>query len=153
MKEEKLVIGRSDKIDLPDFVIHNISAKVDTGAYTSSIHCVNPKVTGIKKRILTFSIVDPGNADVSNKRYHTQEFTEKIIRNSFGHVEKRYIIKTHILIFNQVMETEFSLSDRSEMRHPILLGRKLLKKKFIVDVSRFNLSYKQKKKKKRKSQS
>jgi hypothetical protein len=153
MKEEKLIIGRSDKIDLPSFAIHNISAKVDTGAYTSSIHCVNPKVTGIKKKILTFSVVDPGNTEVKNKRFHTGEFTEKTIRNSFGHIEKRYIIKTHILIFNQSMETEFSLSDRSEMKHPVLLGRKLLKKKFIVDVSRFNLSYKQKKKIKRKSQS
>ncbi|HXA02901.1 MAG TPA: RimK/LysX family protein [Cytophagaceae bacterium] len=153
MKEEKIIIGRRDKIDLPDFAIQNISAKIDTGAYTSSIHCVNAKVTGIKKKILTFSIVDPTNADVSDKRYHTHEFTEKIIRNSFGQQEKRYVIKTHILIFNQVMETQFSLSDRSEMRHPVLLGRKLLKKKFIVDVSKFNLSYKQKKKKKRRSQS
>jgi hypothetical protein len=149
MQEEKIIIGRSDKIDLPDFGISDISAKVDTGAYTSAIHCVNPKVTGIKKKTLTFSIVDTGNSDVSDKRYHTGEFTEKVIRNSFGQIEKRYIIKTHILIFNQLMETQFSLSDRSEMRHPVLLGRKLLKKKFIVDVSKFNLSYKQKKKKKR----
>jgi hypothetical protein len=150
MKEEKIIIGRSDKIDLHDFAIHNISAKLDTGAYTSSIHCVDPKVSGVKKKILAFGIVDPGNAEVSDKRFHTQEFSEKIIRNSFGHIEKRYVIKTHILIFNQRIETEFSLSDRSEMKHPVLLGRKLLRKKFIVDVSKFNLSYKQKK---RKSQS
>ena len=59
MKEEKLTIGRRDKIDLPDFGITDISAKVDTGAYTSSIHAANQKITGNKKKILTFSIADP----------------------------------------------------------------------------------------------
>jgi hypothetical protein len=150
MKEEKFIIGRSDKIDLPDFGISNISAKVDTGAYTSAIHSVNPKISGTRKKILAFSIVDPGNSEVRGQRYRTEDFTEKIIRNSFGQIEKRYVIKTNILIFNKVIETEFSLSNRSEMRHPILLGRKLLKKGFVVDVSRFNLSYKGKKKRRSK---
>jgi hypothetical protein len=153
MKEEKLIIGRSDKIDLPDFGVSDISAKIDTGAYTSAIHSVNPKVSGTKKKVLAFSIVDPGNSEVKGQRYHTEDFTEKIIRNSFGQIEKRYVIKTNILIFNKIIETQFSLSNRSEMRHPILLGRKFLKKGFVVDVSRFNLSYKIKKKHKRKSKS
>ena len=150
MKEEKFIIGRSDKIDLPDFGINNISAKVDTGAYTSAIHSVNPEVSGVKKKVLSFSIVDPGNTEVKGQRYHTEDFTEKIIRNSFGHIEKRYVIKTNILIFNKMIETEFSLSNRSEMRHPVLLGRRFLKKGFVVDVSKFNLSYKVKRRRKTK---
>ncbi|MFL5729635.1 MAG: ATP-dependent zinc protease [Cytophagaceae bacterium] len=152
MREEKFIIGRSDKIDLPDLDIHNISAKIDTGAYTSSIHCLNPKVSGTKKKVLSFSVVDPGNNEVRGIRYRTAEFSQKNIRNSFGQIEKRYIIKTNILIFDKLIETQFSLSNRSEMKHPVLLGRKLLKKGFVVDVSKFNLSYKQKKKRKRSRQ-
>jgi hypothetical protein len=150
MNEEKILIGRSDKIDLPDLGITNISAKIDTGAYTSSIHCSSQKVTGKKKKILTFKIVDSLHTEFEENKHSTNDFTERNIKNSFGHIEKRYIIKTKILIFNKIIETEFSLSNRSNMRHPILLGRKLLKSRFIVDVSKFNLSYKKKRKKNRK---
>jgi hypothetical protein len=150
MSEEKTLIGRSDKIDLPDFGINNISAKIDTGAYTSSIHCSSQKVTGKKNKTLTFKIIDSLNTEFEENNHSTKEFTERNIKNSFGHIEKRYIIKTKIRIFNQIIETEFSLSNRANMRHPILLGRKLLKSRFIVDVSKFNLSYKKKRKKNRK---
>ena len=150
MGEEKIIIGRSDKIDLPDFGISNISAKIDTGAYTSSINCSSQKVTGKKNKTLTFKIVDSLHAEFEEYKHSTTDFSERNIKNSFEHIEKRYIIKTKILIFNKIIETEFSLSNRSNMRHPILLGRKLLKSRFIVDVSKFNLSYKKKRKKNRK---
>ena len=39
---------------------------------------------------------------------------------------------------------------RSMMKHPVLLGRKFLDKSFMVDVSKFNLSYKEKRKKSKK---
>lgn len=138
-----MVIGRRDLIDLPEFNIKNLSAKVDTGAYTSSLHassieCVNNK--------LTFKLHHSGGECVIS----TGEFSERSIRNSFGATETRYVIKTKVLIFNKIIESEFSLSDRSEMKHPVLLGRKFLKDQFIVDVSRFNLSYKQKRKLERK---
>lgn len=60
-------------------------------------------------------------------------------------MEERYVITTDILIFNKRIKTEFSLSDRSTMKYPILLGRKLLAKRFVVDVAVTNLSFKNKK--------
>ena len=38
---EKIVIGRFEKADFPLLDLENISIKIDTGAYTSSIHCDN----------------------------------------------------------------------------------------------------------------
>ena len=43
---------------------------------------------------------------------------------------------------DELIEAEFSLSDRSDMKYPVLIGRKLLKGRFIVDVSRKNVSLK-----------
>lgn len=146
-QKNKILIGRSDKIDLPDFSLFNISAKVDTGAYTSAIHSAGIKVTGKKTKKLTFRIVDP-HTELGSKEFSTTSFTQREIKNSFGQSEKRYIISTKLLIFGKVFDTEFSLSDRTNMKHPILLGRKFLGEGFIVDVSQYNLSYKEKKGKK-----
>ena len=39
----KKIIGRLEKVSFPAFQLHNIDAKIDTGAYTSSIHCKKAK--------------------------------------------------------------------------------------------------------------
>ncbi len=146
----KRIIGRTDKVDLPDFQIKNISAKIDTGAYTSSIHCSSVKLTGENNELLRFKIFDLGD-DWKGREFETKDFTEREIKNSFGQIEKRFVIKTRITIFRKKLETEFSLSDRSNMKHPVLLGRKLLRNAhLVVDVSRFNISFKYKRKKRKK---
>ncbi|MDC1067636.1 RimK/LysX family protein [Candidatus Kapabacteria bacterium] len=53
-------------------------------------------------------------------------------------------IKSKIRIFNKVFPIYFSLADRSKMTYKILLGRKILNKKFLVDVSQKDLSINQK---------
>ena len=35
----KKIIGRVDKVDFPKLGLFNIDVKMDTGAYTSTIHC------------------------------------------------------------------------------------------------------------------
>ncbi|HEX8546492.1 MAG TPA: RimK/LysX family protein [Cytophagaceae bacterium] len=151
MAKEKIVIGRSDIIDLPEFGVSNIKAKIDSGAYTSSIHCSKPKLSIVEgKKRISFYILDNLHEQINNKEFYSEEYSERNIKNSFGQIERRFIIKTKITIFNKIIRTEFSLSDRKNMKHPVLLGRKFLKGRFIVDVSKFNLSYKLKRKKAKK---
>lgn len=140
-----LIIGRFDKIDLPDFGAYDIEAKIDTGAYSSAIHCAKIKVVkeGDKKKI-SFHILDSHIPSVENRRYVTSRFRKKKVRSSSGHVTKRYFIETYIVLFGQRILAEFSLSDRETMRFPILLGRKLLKNRFLVDVALTNVSFVQK---------
>ncbi len=142
---EKIIIGRKDKIDLPDLALFNIDAKIDTGAYTSSIHCYQIQLTknnGVAT--VRFKLLDPSHPDYNEREFLLPVHQFKSVKSSSGHTEERIFIKTNILIFDQLFEIELSLTDRSDMKHPVLIGRKLLKNRFIVDVSKFNLSYRQK---------
>ena len=139
--KKKLTIGRADIIDLPELNLYDVKVKIDTGAYSSAIHCSKIKLVEEKdEEYLSFRV--PGSS--SKKSFKVKEFTRKNIRSSSGHIEKRFVIKTRVRLFNKLYSTEFSLTDRSRMKFPILLGRRLLRKKFVVDVSLSNLSYKQK---------
>ncbi len=145
---EKHIIGRADRIDLPGFGVFDIKAKVDTGAYTSAIHCSKVKVRRKNgKQYIVFRILDSHIALLERRRYVTSQFKRKKVRSSSGHVEKRYFIKAHVLLFGQQILTEFSLSDRETMRFPVLLGRKLLKDRLLVDVSLTDVSFIQKQRK------
>lgn len=143
MKNKKL-IGRIDKLDLPQLGLEKVQAKIDTGAYTSAIHCskihIEKDQDGSKLLVYTISGKRLGQG-MKAKKFKTSEFKLKRIKSSNGQVQERYVIKTKIKIFNKIYNTEFSLSDRSHMKNPILLGRKLLSGRFVVDVAEENLSF------------
>lgn len=137
----KRIIGRSDKVDLPDLGIEKVKAKVDTGAYTSSIHC---KQIEVHEGVLSFWVSLTVGENKIVRKFQTKEFYQKAVKSSNGESQLRYIVKTKIVIFGKSYNTEFSLSDRSKMKNPILIGRKFLKNRFIVDVSLKNLSIERK---------
>ena len=146
MKGSKIIIGRRDRIDLPELGLRNVRAKIDTGAYGSAIHCSQIEVI-IKhnRKLLTFVPLDPEYPGFRDQRYYFEHYKDKLVKSSSGESEHRYIITTDAIIFGQAIRTEFSLTDRGQMKNPILLGRKFLRKHFIVDVSLKEVSYKQKK--------
>lgn len=142
---KKLIIGRNDKADFPDLGLKNLDIKIDTGAYTSAIHCRKIEVKEIDgKETLSFTLLDPSHKQFADKEFSTEDFTEKRVKNSFGGSEKRYVITSSIKLFAKRYKIELSLSERGEMRFPILIGRKFLMGNFIVNPSKYKLSYKQK---------
>lgn len=145
------IIGRKDKVDFPKMRLYDVDAKIDTGAFTSAIHCHNIKITEKDgQKYVSFYLLDPTHPDYNEKRFRVPLHAKKRIKNSFGKSEERSIIKTLITLFGEKFEIELSLSDRSKMEYPVLIGRKLLKKGFVVDVSKSDLSYKQKLKRSKK---
>lgn len=144
--QEKLLIGRKEDIDLPDLKLRGLDAKIDTGAYSSCIHCHHIRVA-IKdgKKVLKFKLLDPEYDDYQRKTFVFKNFTTTKVKSSNGSSERRFLIKTNVQIFERKFKTEFTLTDRSDMKHPVLLGRKFLKQGFIVDVNKYNLALKGKK--------
>lgn len=143
-KQEKKIIGRREIVSFPELGIEEIEAKIDTGAYTSAIHCsdIHEEVSKDGTKVIALDLLDPSHPKYNHKKLKFSNYDFREIRNSFGDVQERYVIKTKIRFFDEVIEAEFSLSDRSDMKYPVLIGRTLLKRRFIVDVSRKNVALK-----------
>lgn len=136
----KQLIGMTDLVDFPDLGLFDIQAKVDTGAFTSALHCKDIRVvkSGLKTK-LSFWLID--KTGLPARKFYSDQFSQRMIRNSFGVAELRYVIQTRIVLFGRTIRAEFTLADRDQLKNPVLLGRKLLRNRFIVDVSQKNLSY------------
>ena len=132
------ILGRSDRVNLPGLGLYNIHAKIDTGAYTSSLHCSRAEVINGQ---LEFVLLDDEHPEFTGMKFVFKEYTEREIKNSFGVAEKRFVILTTVKIYDEEILAEFSLSDRDALRFPILLGRKILRDRFLIDVTKKNLSY------------
>lgn len=140
---EKIIIGRKDKISFPALGIEYVLAKIDTGAYTSSIHCHHiEEIEKDGQKALSFELFDPEHSHYLNRKFVVTSYKQKRIKSSSGHSEKRFVINTTIRLFNKIYPIQLSLAERGTMKHPILIGRKLLSKRFIIDPSKINLSFK-----------
>ncbi len=133
-----LILGRSDRVDLPSLGLENIHAKIDTGAYTSSLHCSRAEVI---EGILEFILLDEEHPEFTGMPLRVKKFEQREIRNSFGEAELRYVIKTWVRIYGRVIRAEFSLSNRGNLKFPVLLGRKILRHRFLIDVTKKDLSF------------
>ncbi|HLB42790.1 MAG TPA: ATP-dependent zinc protease [Gammaproteobacteria bacterium] len=131
------IIGWREWISLPELRIHMIKAKVDTGARTSALHAFSLKpFTENGKNKISFDIhplqhninqVITCIADVIDKR---------LVTDSGGHTEVRYVIQTPIIIAGQKWPVEITLTERENMLFRMLLGRSALRKRFIVNPAR-----------------
>lgn len=134
--KELIIIGRLEKIDLPELHLAGIDAKVDTGAYTSSLHCKivgESEVDGVK--YIHFVPLTAKNRVRNAQPYCAPAINQKNVKSSNGMEESRYFVKLKVKIGTKVVRTEFSLTNRSGMKNTILLGRKFLRKRFLVDVA------------------
>ena len=69
-------------------------------------------------------------------KVRTEQFHIKSVKSSNGAVSMRYVIDTEVEIRGQILPITITLSDRSSMRYPIIIGRKFLRTHgFLIDVS------------------
>lgn len=137
------MIGRIERVDLPRFGLFGLEAKVDTGALTSSIHCADVRVEAEEPdgtRVISFTLLDPEHPDYNGRRFRARRVGTRTVRSSNGEVQERHVIEADVVIADRTIRTQFNLADREAMNYPILLGRRLLRRNFLVDVSRRHLT-------------
>lgn len=135
---EKQILGRVDKIDFPKLNLYNIDAKIDTGAYTSAIHCSEIIVEGEKLKCTFYS---KGHPNFSGKQIIFDSYSKTDVKSSNGFKENRFKIKSEVLFFGKTYKINLTLSTRDDMKFPVLIGRQFLSKKFLVDVDQQDVSY------------
>lgn len=133
-KNKMRLIGRREFIDLPNLGLKRIEAKIDTGAYTASIHCETIMVHKENGHEVLYFTINPTQKDA----FVFKDFTRKKVKNSFGEMEERYVIKTIISLGGKKIWSTISLTNRDNMRFPVLIGRRLLKGKFLIDANQIH---------------
>lgn len=131
----KTIIGRAETINFPARMLQGIPAKTDTGAYLSAVHATDiqeiTKPNG--KKVLKFNLLNDHSSVDSSREIQVSSYSKKVVENSFGHRQERYVVKLKVAIAGKTFRTDFGLTDRSKKAFPILLGRTLINKRFIVD--------------------
>ncbi len=134
MKTKRMTAGSFEVISLPQLGIYNVVAKVDTGAYSGAMHCTDIKVVRRgPERIRVLKFIPAGLPELATE---TSDFLQTYVRSSTGHRVKRFLIRTAIVIQGKTFPIDIGLSDRSDMRTQVLLGRRFLREQhMLVDVS------------------
>lgn len=133
MKDKELqVIGRNVLMDIVGHV-DKVPAKVDTGADSSSLWASQIDVS--TDGTLSFVLFGPSSPFYSGEVITRRAFAAAVVRSSNGIAQVRYRIELPVRIAGKLVRAHFFLSDRSKNVFPILLGRRTLNKRFVVDVS------------------
>jgi len=134
----KKIIGRTDIADFPEFGLFQIDVKIDTGAFTSAIHCSEVEERDNK---LYCTFYSKGHPNFSGKQVVFEKYSRTDVKSSNGFSENRFKIKSKIVLFGKTYAINLTLSTRNDMKFPVLVGRQFLNNKFLVDVSKQSLSY------------
>lgn len=123
------LIGWREDVQLPELGIGSLVAKIDTGARTAALHAENIMVKG---RHVGFTVELGGR----RQRMDALLSGAKRVKSSNGQSEIRAMIETTIEIGHHVFKAEVTLTDRTDMGVPMLLGRNSIKGRFIVHPGR-----------------
>lgn len=131
-KRKKLsVIGRVHEVDIIGHA-QSVPVKIDTGADSSSIWASHIAVD--KKGMLSFTLFDTRSTYYTGEKIMRKDFTVAQVKSSTGHAQVRYRTHFSVMLNGRRIRVLFNLSDRSNNNYPILIGRRTLVGKFIVDV-------------------
>lgn len=131
-----MIVGWKEWVTLPDFDIPAVMAKIDTGAFTSSLHAYDIEYFRKNGEKYVRFTVHPIQKNTKITRVCEAKLVDKRhVKNSGGDEEKRPVIKTKISIGGIERIIELNLTNRDSMGMRMLIGRKALKDKMLVNPS------------------
>ncbi|HBV21464.1 MAG TPA: ATP-dependent zinc protease [Nitrosomonas sp.] len=128
------IIGWREWLALPDLKIPRIKAKVDTGARTSALHAFWIDAYSKKNQPwIRFAIHPIQNNIETVIECDAQVKDRRIVADSGGHKQLRYVIETPVCLGAYVYVVELTLTQRDIMRFRMLLGRTAINNRFLVN--------------------
>ena len=128
-KKDLEIIGKTTHVEIGDIIA---PAKIDTGANSTSIWASDIKIT--KSGTLKFKLFAPKSKFYTGETIETKNYTATIVTSSNGQDQIRYRVQIPIKIGTRKIKANVTLADRSNNQFPILIGRKTLSGRFLVDV-------------------
>ncbi len=135
------LLGWREWVGLPDLGIERIKAKVDTGARSSAIHAYRvERFERDGQAFVSFSLHPVQGDSDQTVECEAPLLEQRLVRDSGGHEELRYVIRTRIQVGSEVIDADATLTDRDSMKFRMLLGRTAIRGRFVVDPARSYLS-------------
>jgi len=131
----KAVIGRAERVDFPSAEVFNVPAKIDTGAYRTSVWASDIRE---EDGVLKFKLMGPQSEYYSGKDCEVKKYEIVDVESSMGTIQQRYSILFSIKVGHKTIRTNITLADRSKKTYPVLIGRKFLRDRYLVDISEGN---------------
>lgn len=129
---DKKIVGKKEKISIIDLELYDLDAKIDTGADSNALHCDD---IVLEDEWVSFTLVDEVHESYHGKRIKMPLYKFKSVKSSNGEVQLRPSIKVRVAFYGKEYTTVISLTNRKDMKYPMLIGRKFLNNRFLVDVS------------------
>jgi hypothetical protein len=128
-------IGWCEMVDIPSLGLTAVHAKMDTGAATSSIHAtrVKPIIRDGKDCVEFWFRL---NAGEKPKRFEAPVLDRRLVRSSNGEAQERYVIAAQFCFGKICWNGQLTLANRRSMAFPLLIGRRALKRGFLVNSGR-----------------
>jgi len=118
-----------------------MTAKLDTGALTSSIHAEEAALFERDgKKWVRFIVTDPRTKNSPRVRLEAPLTRMARIKEPGGKSETRHVVKLNFKIGERKLRGDFTLNNRHNMLAPVLIGRTMLKELGWVDPNRTNLA-------------
>jgi len=130
---DKKIIGKRETISILDLELFDLDAKVDTGADSNALHCDNIIVHD--DGFVSFTLLDEIHESYHGKKIKMPLYKIKKVRSSNGELQHRPSVQVKVDFFGKKYNTVVSLTNRADMKYPMLIGRTFLSGNFLVDVS------------------
>ena len=131
---ERKILGWREWVALPDLGLPAIKAKVDTGALTSALHAFLIEPYSKDGRDMVRFLIHPVQGDQDFEiECHCPIYDFREVADSGGHREMRYVIQSSIALAGASWPIELTLTNRDTMRFRMLLGRRAMIDRFVVD--------------------
>ncbi len=134
ISQQKKIIGAEEWVRIPELNIPAIKARIDSGAKFSALHAFNIQTFEDNgKKFVRFDVHPVQNNRKVAVRCKAELIGRRTIKSSTGDVEKRYVIRTPIVLGGESWDIEITLTNRDTMGYRMLIGREAMKGRFIVD--------------------
>ncbi|SEP96061.1 ATP-dependent zinc protease family protein [Thalassovita taeanensis] len=126
-----MIIGWRERIALPELGLPLLTAKIDTGARTSALHATRIRIFEREgQEWVRFHI--PHASGLKARDCEARLVDQRAIKNTSGTPQDRLVIETLLVLDGRKWRIDVSLTDRSGMVMPIILGRTAIRKRGIL---------------------